>query len=353
MSAINARRWTAKLRPWGELERPANGEVFSSWLDVKGWALFRRASGLRVVVSANGRPLRELTSSLPRPDVALAYPHLPDAGRCGFRTRLMRQELPPDPLLHLRVAVYPPGLLSAHRMMTWGISVRRHDDSLIGHVRGAYPDVWNAEATNAAAARCAVCGTTDVSEWGRSGADTALDVIRETGITGADVVLEIGCGSGRVGRHVAPHCARWIGCDVSRKMLDHAREDLVDMSNVSFQELNGYDLADIESGSIDVVYCTAVLMHLDEWDRFRYFQEAGRILKPGGRAYFDSSNLLGEQGWSMFAELVELDPAMRPANISKMSTPDELVTYASRAGFVDIRMKSGPLFVTVMCRAPE
>ena len=69
----------------------------------------------------------------------------------------------------------------------------------------------------------------------------------EAAVGPTDVVLEIGCGAGRVGRHLAPHCARWIGADVSVNMIRFAEEGLGDHRNVSFVKLNGFDLTGVET----------------------------------------------------------------------------------------------------------
>ena len=87
------------------------------------------------------------------------------------------------------------------------------------------------------------------------------DFLREkVGINPTDTVLEIGCGVGRVGAHLAPHCRLWIGCDVSPNMVKFARERLAAVPNVELVETPGYDLAPIESVSADVVYCIVVFV---------------------------------------------------------------------------------------------
>src|SRR4051812_45259376 len=89
--------------------------------------------------------------------------------------------------------------------------------------RSDYRQVWDWEARSARNARLVVAGTSEVADHEASGLATARDVIVETAISTGDVVLEIGCGVGRVGKHMATHCARWIGADVSGRMLEHAR----------------------------------------------------------------------------------------------------------------------------------
>jgi SAM-dependent methyltransferase len=133
-------------------------------------------------------------------------------------------------------------------------------------------------------------------------------------------------------------------------MLRYAAEALAGVPNVSTVRLNGYDLAGVADASKDVVYCTGVFMHLDEWERFRYVRDAGRVLRPGGRLYVDNFNLLEPEGWSLFLEHVAMDPAKRPANISRHSTPAELEAYLRQAGFSDVRVRTGGLWVTVTGR---
>jgi len=88
----------------------------------------------------------------------------------------------------------------------------------------------------------------------------------------SDVVLEIGCGIGRVGRELAPQCRKWIGCDVSARMLNLAADRLREFPNVELVETSGYDLKPISDVSVDLVYCTAVFMHLEQWDRYKKFR---------------------------------------------------------------------------------
>lgn len=70
--------------------------------------------------------------------------------------------------------------------------------------------------------------------------------------------------------------------------------------NVRLVEISGFDLKPIADASVDVLYCTVVFMHLEEWDRYNYVLEAYRVLRPGGRIYIDNFSLCTEEGWSVF-----------------------------------------------------
>jgi len=160
------------------------------------------------------------------------------------------------------------------------------------------------------------------------------------GIRKDDVVLEIGCGVGRVGKVVAPLCRKWIGCDVASNMLSLTADRLKDLPNVELVELSGYDLSGVADTSVNVVYCTVVFMHLESWDRYNYILEAFRVLRSGGRIYVDNINLCSDGGWKVFETHRGFSPANRPPHMTQNSTPQEIETYLKRAGFSDVRIRT-------------
>jgi SAM-dependent methyltransferase len=278
---------------------------------------------------------------VPRPDVVDALREICDEVDpvCGFELELDLPDFDDD---SLPITLEFSDGQSEPRSLTY--QVKREIERT--RSRAAYKDVWNAAADNCDMAKISVAGYTDEEQF-ESTAQMTRSALEETvGIGPDDVVLEIGAGVGRVGRALAPICKRWIGTDVSENMLRFAQERLVEFDNTALIPISGWDLSPIPDESVDVVYCTVVFMHLDEWERFNYIQEGMRILKPGGRLYVDNFNLLGDQGWEFFLKhLRGFHPLDRPLNISKSSTPDELETYLNRAGFDDIRVKSGEMWV--------
>ena len=336
----------------GRLERPERWQAFSRWVDVRGWAVAQTGDQLALRITINGRFVREIPSH-ERPDIV--PPGIPsNAGRvCGFEDVVPLEDVG----LTSPYAVLAASAVSLQRPAigrTLGVAFLKRRGGRDREVpRHAYQQTWDSVSRSVSDARYAVAGTADVAEIDRTGQSSATDVANETGIAKDDRVLEIGCGVGRIGVALAPRCREWVGADVSLNMLAHARNALASHPNASFVHLNGIDLAGVPDASFDVVYCTAVFMHLEEWDRFRYVREAARVLKPGGRVYFDNLSLVSPEGWKQFEELVRYDPAARPPNISKVSTPEELRTYAERTGFVDIRVRVGTVFITVVGIKPN
>ena len=203
-----------------------------------------------------------------------------------------------------------------------------------------YKEVWNTLAATFRSAVIHVQGDVTEAEMQAAGEATVQDLQATIGIAPDDTVLEIGCGVGRVGKVIAPLCQRWIGCDVSAAMLHHARERLRGLTNTDFVEISGFDLSPVADESVDVVYCTVVFMHLEEWDRYSYILEARRVLRPGGRIYVDNFSLCHDYGWHLFETLrATYRPGQRPQHISRSSTPAEIETYLTRAGFSSVQVR--------------
>ena len=98
--------------------------------------------------------------------------------------------------------------------------------------RSNYKAVWSALSKDETSAKVHVAGTEDEAALTGSGIGTTKFLLENVGVGRSDVVLEIGCGIGRVGRELAPQCRKWIGCDVSARMLNLAAERLRGFPNV-------------------------------------------------------------------------------------------------------------------------
>jgi len=128
-------------------------------------------------------------------------------------------------------------------------------------------------------------------QWGRTLAERFL---RESGIafTGAESVLEIGCGIGRMTAYLAGRFARVCAVDVSPNMIEQARANLAGLDNVRLDVGNGYDLSNYDDAQFDFVFSYLVFQHIPDRDAtITYIREAGRVLKPGGHFYFQVNNM--------------------------------------------------------------
>ncbi|HLA00876.1 MAG TPA: class I SAM-dependent methyltransferase [Thermodesulfovibrionales bacterium] len=214
-----------------------------------------------------------------------------------------------------------------------------------GKSRSEYKAVWNNLSDTEDRAKMHVSGYVEEEKYLHAANETKKSLDATVGIKPDDEILEIGCGVGRVGMVLAPLCKRWTGCDVSGNMLKHAAKRLSKFKNVRLIEISGFDLKPVPDASVDVLYCTVVFMHLEEWDRYNYVLEAYRVLRPGGRIYIDNFSLCSEEGWSVFETHRAIPATQRPPHISKSSTPQEIETYLTKAGFKSVRVEQNKLWV--------
>jgi SAM-dependent methyltransferase len=100
----------------------------------------------------------------------------------------------------------------------------------------------------------------------------------------AKVLLEIGCGAGRMTRRFAELYGQVVALDVSDEMLRQGQASLADHDNVAWVLGSGGDLNAIGDGSVDDVFSYITLQHIpDRAAVLRYLQDTGRVLRPGGQ----------------------------------------------------------------------
>jgi len=202
----------------------------------------------------------------------------------------------------------------------------------------SYKDTWNNRVDSLKSGAIAVDGSTDEQTLLSNGQWTADQMKAALQLTGDEVVLELGCGVGRIGKLLAPHCQHWIGVDISENMLKVARVRLNDTDNVSFHALPRNDLSMIEDHSVDKAYSVAVFCHLDKEDLFNYLRELNRVVKPGGVIYVETWNLTSPVGWKRW--MAEADnwaisdhSARKDVARNQFCSPDEFRCYVEKAGF--------------------
>ena len=146
---------------------------------------------------------------------------------------------------------------------------------------------WDAAATEDAIWYVAT-GASGEEAFFALGAEETDFFLRLCGIplSSSAVVVEIGCGPGRMTARFAQLAGRVVATDVSGEMLERCRKSLSGRDNVDYVLLPGDgELTGIPDGSADVVFSYITLQHVpDAQAQLRYLAESARVLRPGGRA---------------------------------------------------------------------
>jgi len=135
------------------------------------------------------------------------------------------------------------------------------------------------------------------------GAQLRRNLTDHAGLTGADQVLDIGCGNGRVAEQLAPLLGEgggYLGFDISRAGIAACRRRFTRRPHMRFEHLDVWNgeynasgkvaepdaVFPAANGSIDLAFATSVFTHMRMAGVRRYFAEAARVLRPGGRLAF-------------------------------------------------------------------
>lgn len=177
-------------------------------------------------------------------------------------------------------------------------------------------------------------------EWG-------LEVLRRLELNGDEVVLDAGCGSGRVSAELAKRLpqGRLIAVDGSAAMIVKARERLGE--GVTYMVA---DLSELKLGEpVDLIFSTATFHWILDHDHL--FERLRRALRPGGRLIAQCG---GQGNVAEYAKAIAAIAA-RPkfgrhfegmTGMWNFAAPDETERRLREAGFATVRCWLQPKPVT-------
>lgn len=156
-------------------------------------------------------------------------------------------------------------------------------------------------------------------------------------------VLEIACGTGVVTRHLRaalPASATLVATDLSPAMIALAKQ-AGPAAGVTWQEADAQRLP-FDDASFDAVVCQFGLMFVP--DKVRGFQEARRVLAPGGQLVMNvwdspAANPYAEEMSSALARLFPADPPRFVALVHGYCNTDQIAADLRAAGWDNVSLE--------------
>lgn len=267
---------------WQHVIRPGlwyiDQVTFADELEIQGWTIRPAHWFGEATFTVNGRPFTSVAMGRDRPDVAAAL-RVAEDRVSGFRCRIDAKDLP-----------------EGTKDLTISYADRRTLAPLVASRWRWFPADGAPLPDPARMVR--VHGSDDAYTFLQFGAQIygalADSLDRTFGKTFDDfpAVLDWGCGSCRVLRHVAArHRVDLNGVDIDADNIEWCKTAF---PACSFRATNLDPPLPFATESIDLVYGISVFTHLREQDQFKWLEELRRITRPGGVLLF---SLHGDHAW--------------------------------------------------------
>ncbi|MDP8983091.1 MAG: class I SAM-dependent methyltransferase [Acidobacteriota bacterium] len=167
-----------------------------------------------------------------------------------------------------------------------------------------------------------------------------LEVIRRfTDLSGASIV-DIGCGIGRLTRHLIHENVKdYLGLDIVPEIMQEARAFAAGDPRFRFEIAQDFKIP-IADASATLVVAFSVITHMIDEEGFEYIREARRVLKPGGIALFSFLDFMDEVHLEAFFRHAG-EYRLGHGDMLKYTTQAVLQKFAQRAGFIQTEFISG------------
>lgn len=167
-----------------------------------------------------------------------------------------------------------------------------------------------------------------------------LEVIRRFTKLEGGVVVDIGCGIGRLTQHIAHEPVRsYLGIDIIPEIMKQAEEKVGSDQRFSFKIADDCKIP-LEDGTATAVVAFSVITHLIDEEVFDYLSEARRVLVPDGVAIFSFLDFFSSAHQELFFKHAS-QHRHGHGDMLKFTTEGVLRLIAERVGFSSVQFING------------
>lgn len=166
------------------------------------------------------------------------------------------------------------------------------------------------------------------------------DLLRECGMTQDSMVVDVGCGSGRLAIQLREWLSgAYLGTDISSPLLDVARS-ASGREDWTFAEVTGLRIP-APDDTADVVCFFSVLTHLRHEESYLYLEEAVRVAQPGSAIVFSFLEFEVESHWDVFEATLSSLRADGGLHVNQFMSRDLIAAWARSLGVEVERIQRG------------
>lgn len=162
-------------------------------------------------------------------------------------------------------------------------------------------------------------------------------LLRSLGMTDGHLVVDAGCGSGRLAVQLAPFSGiRYLGFDVVPRLVEYATA-LSARPDWTFLVTDGKGIP-CKDDTADFICFFSVFTHLLHEDSFKYFRESHRALKSGGHLVFSFLEFRIPIHWNIFIATVENTTGQ---HLNQFMDRDAITAWAAHTGLEVVGIYDG------------
>jgi len=163
-------------------------------------------------------------------------------------------------------------------------------------------------------------------------------ILEYAGLKPGMLLIDVGCGSGRLSSALTGVPLDYLGTDVVQKLLDYAKTK----SPPNFRFVRHVDLGvPAQAGTVDMICAFSVFTHLQHTESYIYLTDFLRALKPGGVVVFSFLEFGTDHHWYVFEQTVQQERTGTLSHLNIFIERNVIQIWCAHLGFELVELVDG------------